>query len=658
VSIPAIPPPPTAEPARERLAVCVSSHPLSERLVRTGATLANRLGADWFVIYVETPDRLRFSASHSERLARVLRLAEDLGARVQSVSGYTVPKAIIQFAEQNRVNKIIIGRPLRPRWLEMLNGSIVEEVIRHSGNADVYVISDESGPVEKGLPQSWRPHGPWVRYLQGALLAGLVTLIGIPVHYLINPTNLAMIYLLVVVAAAFFLGRGPSLLTSLISAIAFDFFFTDPRLSFTIADSEYLLTFFGLLGVSLVISNLAGIVRDQVESSQQREAQTAALYALGRELTISLDLSDVIETVVRHVGQVLGRDVAVLLPGEGGLSPARIEPNIQWSPEELAIARWAFRNAQPAGRGTKISPEAAARYEPLVTSQGVAGVLAVRPATPGQYLSPAQRQMLEAYSSLAGLAIERARLAEQASQAQISSATEKLQTALLSSISHDLRTPLASITGAFSSLYEAEMDNGTGPVIMDHETRLELIETGWEEAERMNRLVGNLLDMTRLEGGALRLSIIDSDIEEVIGAALARMRSRINDHPLQTHIPRRHPMTPMDPVLIEQVLVNLVDNAVKYSPPAAEIRIQVEVCDKELEVAVMDRGRGIPAEDLQRIFDRFYRIHHAESVSGSGLGLSICRGIIEAHNGRIWAENRQGDGTAVFFTLPMEESHG
>ncbi|MBE0695774.1 MAG: DUF4118 domain-containing protein, partial [Anaerolineaceae bacterium] len=308
MTYPAYPPAPESanNQARERLAVCVSSHPLSERLVRTGANLANGLNADWFVIYVETPDRLRFSASHAERLTRVLRLGEDLGARVQSISGHTVPEAIIRFTQQNAINKIIIGRPLRPRWQEMLNGSIVEEVIRHSGKTDVYVISDESGPVEKGLPQSWRPHGPWVRYLQGALLAGLVTLIGIPIHYLINPTNLAMIYLLAVVATALFLGRGPSMLASLLSAVAFDFFFTDPRLSFTIADTEYLLTFFGMLGVSLVISNLAGIVRDQVEASQQRESQTAALYALGRELTVSSDLPSVIETIVRHIGQVLG----------------------------------------------------------------------------------------------------------------------------------------------------------------------------------------------------------------------------------------------------------------------------------------------------------------------------------------------------------------
>lgn len=641
----------------DRLVVCVSSHPMSEHLIRTGAKLAENLHAEWFAIYVETPDRLRFSASHSDRLSVNLQLAENLGARVQSVPGHNVPEAVIQFVKQQGINKIVIGRPNRPRWQDILNGSIVDEIIRKSGAAEVYVINYESGPVKRGIQQTLHLHSSWIRYIQAAIMVGGVTLLGFPIHYLINSTNLAMIYLLVVVAAALFLGRGPSIFTSLLSAVAFDFFFTDPRLSFTIADTQYLLTLIGLLGVSLVISNLAGTVRDQVEASQQREAQTAALYALGRELNISPDLSSVIQTISRHVGQSLSRDVNILIPGGNGLTQAISSPGLDLDAEDYRIALWAFQNSKSAGRGTDLFPNAKARYEPLISSQGVAGVLVVFPASPTQYLSPAQGDLLETYCNLAGLAIERAHLAEQANQAKLLSATEKLQTALLNSISHDLRTPLATITGTFSSLYETESGDENGLVEMDHETKLELIETGWEEAERMNRLVGNLLDMTRLEGGALHPSIVEGDIEEVIGAALARLRNRLNNHPVRTSIPSQHALVPLDPVLVEQVLVNLLDNSIKYSPSGGEIQINVNYSETELEVAVLDRGQEIPKEGLNRVFDRFYRIHRSESVSGTGLGLSICKGIIEAHKGQIWAENREGGGTKMTFTIPKENTN-
>jgi two-component system, OmpR family, sensor histidine kinase KdpD len=648
----------------ERLAVCVSSHPLSERLVRTGASLASSLKAEWFVVYVETPDRLRFSPTHTERLMQTLRLAEKLGAKVQSISGESVPEAVTHFAAQNGISKIIIGRPRRPRWLEILNGSIVDEIIRRSGKVDVYIISDESGPVEKGLPQSWRPHGPYRRYMYGALLAVLVTLFCFPIHFFIDPTNLAMIYLLVVVASALLLGRGPSLLTSILSALAFDYFFTDPRLSFTINDTQYLLTFIALLGVSLVVSNLAGKVRDQVESSQQRESQTAALYELGRELTVSQDLPAVLDTIVSHIGLALAREVVIFLPEQKHIQVSASSHGYQWDPSEIETASWVFQNSLPAGRGTDIFPDSRTHYQPLITSQGPVGVLGVHPQLPGRYLTHQQRQLLEAYSSLAALAIERARLAEQASRAQVLSATEKLQTALLNSISHDLRTPLASITGAFSSLYEAEKgadersDDHTNRLVMSQETKIELIETGWEEAERMNRLVGNLLDMTRLEAGALRITITEGDIEEVIGSALARMRSRLFDHTVHVNIHPEHLLVRMDPMLIEQVLVNLLDNAVKYSNPGTEIEILADLEGDHLAVKVMDCGRGIPEEDLRKIFDRFYRIQRSDNIGGTGLGLSICKGIVEAHNGQIWAENRPCGGVSVVFTLPKELKNG
>ena len=638
-------------PVQERLMVCVSTHPLSERLVRTGCRLARELNASWTVVYVETPDRLRFSQPHSERLARILRLAEELGAQVTGISGRTVPEVLVDYAHSNLVTQIIIGKPLRPRFVELINVSVVDEVIRLSGPVDVYVISDESGPIDKGFPGRWLPHQPWSRYLYAALLVAGVSFINIPIHLLIEPTNLVMIYLLAVIISALYLGRGPSIMASLLSVLAFDFFFVDPRLSFRVVDTQYILTFFGLFGTGLAVSSLAGLVRDQVESSQKREARTATLYNLSRELTISRDLETVLKTVHSHLVQTFDREAVILLPGEHGLEVRAAHSGLALSSTELEAADWAYRHARPAGPGTDTLPQTSMRWQSFQTAQGVVGVLGVRQNEPSRSLSQEQRQLLEAYSSLAGLAIERASLAEQASRNHLLQEAEKLQTALLNSISHDLRTPLASITGVFSSLHEAEVDGVE--VVMDHATRLELIDTGWEESERLNRLVGNLLDMTRLEAGAIRLNLEEGDIEDVIGAALARLRTRLRDHTIHTIIPSGHPLASMDFVLIEQVLVNLLDNAAKYSPLGSEIEIGVEASGQDLSVWVADHGRGVPTEDLARIFEKFYRVQRPDTISGTGLGLSICKGILEAHNGTVRAESRPEGGTRILFSIPL-----
>ncbi len=641
-------------PAAERLLVCVSAHPLAERLVRTARRLATSLNADWFVLYVETPDRLRFSPVHQERLQRTMRLAEDLGAHVVTIAGRSVAESVAAYARENNITKVIVGLPYRPRWQTRLTGSVVDEIIRLSGPVDVYVISDPGGPLPGSKAMPLRAQEQWPRYLQSALLVILATLIGYPIHLVIQPGNLVMLYLLAVVISALFLGRGPSIFASLLSVLAFDFFLTEPRLSLSVADTQYIITFFGLFLVSVVISNLAGQVNDQVNAIRRSQAQTATLYALSRELTNSPDLPAVLHTVLKHVTITFERHAVILLPGEAGLEIRAASPGYEPDSAELQLATWAFLHGQPAGRGTAMLPQASTRYQPLATSLGVIGVLGVKTMEAASYLSPERRQLLEAYSSLAALAIERARLSEQANQTQMLKETEKIQTALLNSISHDLRTPLAAITGIFSSLHEAE--TGQTDVEMDEATRVELISTGWEEAERMNRLVGNLLDMTRLQAGAVRLNLQEVDIEEIIGTALARLKNRLVGFEIRTEIPPEHPLVRADFGLIEQVLVNLLDNAVKYSAKAREIEICVSFTQIEMRASVADRGPGIAPEDISTIFEKFYRSAGRDRVEGTGLGLSICKGVIEAHGGRIWAENRSGGGAVLTFTLPAQPS--
>lgn len=633
--------------ATERLLVCITENPLGERLVRSGRRLADELDAEWFVLHVETPDHLHLSQEQQDRLARVMRLAEELGAQVQTMTASAVVPAILEFARKHNITKIVAGKPLRPRWQELLRGSVVDNLIHASGVIDVYVISGESTLPRTRVWEGWVPHQPWWRYAGAVLLVAAATVLSALLFPSINASNVDLIYLMAVVASATYLGRGPAVLTSILGALSFNFFFTEPYQTFVITDPDYVLTFIGLAVVGIVISQLTAKLREQADAARQREAETAILYALSRDLAVASDLDAIINSIVSNVNQTFGRKVALLLPDEeeqGELKPVATSPDFKLDESETAVAIWAFEHKQPAGRGTDTLPAAQVRYLPLVTARGVIGVMGVGPGTDGGYLAPEQRRLLDAFSSLAAVAIERVQLADAARAAQVVEATEKLQTALLNSISHDLRTPLVSITGALTSLQE----DGA----LDEKAQQALLDNAREEAERLNGIVGNLLDMTRVESGALVVKREPAELQDVIGAALEQLNGRLGNRSVQINVPQELPLVPLDFGLIVQVLVNLIDNAIKYSPPDSPIEIRAEANKQAVEVQVADHGLGIPTQDLERVFDKFYRVQHPHNVSGSGMGLSIGKGIIEAHGGRIWAVNRPGGGTVIHFTLP------
>ncbi len=489
----------------------------------------------------------------------------------------------------------------------------------------------------------------FLRYLQGILLVVLVTLIGLPLRSIIEPGNLVMLFLIAVVLAAVYLGRGPSLLASLLGALAFDVFFVEPHFSLTVYDTQYLLTLFGLLLVSLVITNLAGLVREQMDASHRREAETAALFALGRDVAIAVDLQAVFKAVIHQISQVLSSGVIVLMPSGNRLERCASTPAYAFNAAEQTLADWSFTYNQPAGHGTEQTPASRSRYLPLQTAHGVIGVLGTCPPEGGEFLSPEQLHLLEGFASLAALAIERAQLSEQANQAQVLRATEKLQTALLNSISHDLRTPLASITGVLSSLREVERADNS--LALDAAARSDLVDTAWGEARRLNRLVANLLDMTRMEAGALKIHRELIDVQDLVGTALAQLRDRLENRPVITSIPSDLPMVLADFVLITQVLINLLDNAIKYAAPGSPVEVRAVLHAPNVVITIADRGIGIPEDDLTRVFDKFYRVQRHD-VGGTGLGLPICKGIVEAHGGQIWAENRAGGGAELSFSLP------
>jgi two-component system sensor histidine kinase KdpD len=481
--------------------------------------------------------------------------------------------------------------------------------------------------------------------LLGSLLSSLM-------HRFLAPTNLVMIYLLVVVLAALYLGRGPAVLAAVLSVLLFDFFFVPPYLTLAVSQVEYLFTFLALLIVGLLISDLAARVQEQLDATRRREREKTALYNLSRDLAVSVDLESVAQAVRTNASQTLDREVAVWMPDSNRETGFRLYSpgsNAALAEQEMAVVTWAFEHGQPAGRGTDIQPEASLRCLPLNTARGNVGVLAVRPAETGQYLTPDRLILLEAFASVTAVAIERVHLAEEVGQLKLLETAEKLQSALLNSISHDLRTPLVSITGALTTLQEKDVG-------LDEEARAILIDTAADEAGRLNRLVGNLLDITRLEAGAIRVQRELRDVQDVIGAALRQVGERIDNRPVEIDIPPDLPLVPLDFTLVVHVLVNLIDNALKYSPLRSPIHISTYTSDGSVSIEVADQGIGIPRDDLERVFDKFYRVQRPNSVMGTGLGLSISKGFVEAHGGQIAAMNRSGGGTVVKLSLPLMEA--
>jgi two-component system, OmpR family, sensor histidine kinase KdpD len=646
-------------PTNERLLVAVSPGPLSVRLVRAARRMAQAMRAEWIVVAVETPKTMRLPETARDQLAQTLRLAEQLGAETVMLSGQRASETILSYAHTRNVTKIVVGKPARPRWKEIVFGSTVDELVRRSGEIDVYVITGDPDAAQPAAPRLIERTSSWSAYGWGLVVVAVCTALAALMFPSFAEANLIMTYLLGIVVVASRFGRGPSILASIVSVAAFDFFFVPPRLTFAVSDVQYLITFAVMLAVALVISSMAVRLRQQATSAGQREQRIAALYAMSREFAASRGVKKLLRAAVRNISDTFESQVVILLPNAVG----RLQPwgNVTgWWGEEVGekmvfapdghdqgVAQWVYDHGQLAGLGTDTLSGAKALYLPLIASRGTAGVLGVRPAQPRRFVAPDQLHLLETFASQAALALERAELADEAQRAHIEIAAERMRNSLLSSVSHDLRTPLTVITGAMSSLRE----NGAP---LDLSTRAELIDTAYDEANRLNRLVGNLLDMTRIESGTIQVQKEWQPLEEVVGAALTRLDTQLNEHPLTTALPADLPLVPLDSVLIEQVLVNLLENAIKYTPAGSPIEISASAMPDAVTVAVADRGPGLPPGDEQRVFEKFYRAPLTKDRSGIGLGLTICRAIIAAHNGRIWAENWPGGGAVFRFTLPLD----
>ena len=636
-------------PVAERLLVCVGPSPYAAQLVRAAKRMADRLEAEWIAAYVETPAHARLTPEARDRVVQTLRLAEQLGATTVTASGARMSDEILALARGRNVTKIVVGKPARPLWKRIVLGSIVDALVEGSGEIDVYVISAEredhpAPPVRRRtLATDWRT------YVGAALVVAAATGVAALMSPRFELANLVMVYLLGVLVVATRFGRGPSLIASVLSVAAFDFFFVPPRLTFAVSDTQYLVTFAVMLAAAFVISDLATRIRAQADSAREREQRTAALYAMSRDLGRARAVPEIVGTAARHVAEVFATEVAFLLPAPpDGVLTLQSGPAASFDPDasDRAVARWVFEHRQPAGLGTATLPGARALYLPLVATRGALGALGVRPADAHAFDAPDQLHQLETFANQTALALERAHLAGEAQQAELHMETERLRNSLLSSVSHDLRTPLAAITGAATTLLAEDAR-------VDDRVRRELLESVRDEAERLNRLVHNLLEMTRLESGALELHREWHSMEEVVGAALRRCNRILTGRRRDVRVPPDLPLVEMDDVLIEQVIINLLDNAAKYTPPGSPISVAVTGDPERVTVEVADHGPGLPPGSEERIFEKFYRSGTAPG-RGAGLGLAIAKGIVNAHGGRIWAHHLPEGGAAFFFSLPVK----
>lgn len=638
----------------ERVLVCISPSPHSAKLIRAARRMSTSLHAELVALYVETHASIRLSAADRERLAGHMRLVESLGGEAVILRAEDPATETVRYARKRNATKIVVGKPTHARIRDILRASFLDELVRKSHEIDVYVISGSTKEDRKKDRDDERKR-PRNTSSASAYLAGVATVfvaggLSWTLFGRSELSDVVMVFLLGVTLVSMRFGYGPSLLAAVLSVLAFDFFFVPPYLSFAVSDFRHVLTFGVMFLVAFVVSNLTKRIRDQVDLARERERRTASLFALSRELGLLSQETELLDVAARQIRESFSASVAVLLPEEDGLRIALADPGtITPSDKDMGVCEWVSANAKPAGAGTDTLPSARPLCLPLGRGKGKAGVFALYAASTEAAVtrSPEELLLLQTLMGLLSSALERVELAEETRTTQLRVETEQMRNALLSSVSHDLRTPLAVVTGATSTLLAAPQ--------MDDSTRRELLLTVNEEAQRLNRLVRNLLDMTRLEAGALKVQKTLEPVEEVVGAALDRVSTRLGKREVTTDIPQDLPLAPFDSVLIEQVLINLLENAIKYSPDGTPLAVLARAADAEITVSVVDHGPGIAAEDRLRVFDKFYRVREGEG-GGAGLGLTICRGIVNAHGGRIWVDEPEGGGARFSFTLPLVDA--
>lgn len=633
-------------PAVERLLIGVSPSPFCVRLIRAARRMAESMQAEWFAVYVETPSTSTLPQQAQDRVSENLRLATGLGAQTMKISGINAHEEMLNFAKEHNITKILVGKPIRRRPRELFLGTVVDKLIRDSRDIDVYVLSGEG---EEGKPQIRRRQftSRKKEYAIAFAVVALCTLLNWFMNPFIALTNLVMIYLGAVVFIATFLGRGPAISASVLSVLTFDYLYVPPYYTLAVSDTQYGITLIVMLLISIIISSLTVRLRQTAENARKQERQTAVLYELSRKLAATQNFQEMLATATEHLTSIFDSRVAIFLPNESNnLQIQSGDIAAETEHRKLGVATWVYEHGTIAGMGTDALPGARGIYLPLRTSRKTLGVMRLEPSHPWKVADPDHMRILEAFANQIALGIERENLTRQTQNSKMEIEAERMRNTLLSSVSHDLRIPLTVIEGSASALIE-------GDKTLTKQSKQELAQTIYEESHRLDRQVNNLLEMSRLQSGEVKINKEWHVLEEVVGTALSQLEIQLQTHPVTINIPSDLPMVNMDALLIERVLVNLIENAAKHTPSGTPIEISAQIQKNELVVEVSDRGPGLPADTEELVFEKFFRTSPG-NTRGIGLGLSICRAILQAHGGQIKAANRAGGGATFYFTLPME----
>ncbi len=637
-------------PAGERLLVAIDGSGGSAALVRRARRFAEHLRAPWTALHVETSRDLRADEAQRNRVAEALQLATRLGGVAVTLPGEDAATTILDYAHTHNVTHILITQANQSRWLGLFRSSTAQKLIQNAGGINIHIATAETRQqTQRFTFAPLHPSRDWAAYAKSLGFVAAAGLFAFLLREALGITSVALVFLIGVLASAVRYGLFPSLVAALVSVLAYNFFFLPPLYTFTITDPENVVALVVFALVAVIASNLAARLRAQAISARTRARVTEELYLFSRKLASAASLDDVVWASVYEIALLLKVNVVLLLPKEGRLElVGGYPPEDQLDEADLAAAQWSFEKNHAAGRGADTLPGAKRLFIPMRTGRGAIGVIGIDSDRPGPLLRPDESRLLDSLSDQAALAIERIHLAADIEKARLAEETDRLRQALLTSISHDLRTPLASIIGSATSLVAHGEE-------LDATARMTLLRTIQEEGERLNRFIGNLLDMTRLESGSLRPNADLIDVSDLVGAALQRAQKILKDHKIETDVETGLPMLSLDMVLMEQVLFNLLDNAAKYAPAGSKITLSARREGDKIAITIADEGEGIPPADYEQIFDKFYRVHRGDRQRvGTGLGLAICRGFVEAMNGTITAANRADRSGAIFtLTFPI-----
>jgi len=638
------------------LLTCVGPDRGAERVVRAAARLASQLNADWHAIYVETPSLQRRPVAQRERILATLNLAKELGATTAVIANPSVAESVIAYARKHNLSKVVIGRDASRRLLpwQRSNG---QRLAMLAPDIDLVEIgrlgTDTAAPANHGAaaPGLATPEGSERRrtkrrrYLWATLACVGITVVAAPLAPRFDRANIVALYLLTVVVVAWRFGRGPAALAAVLSVVAFDFFFVPPRFSFAVSDVQYLLTFAVMLAVGLIVGQLTAGLRFQARVASHREERAASLYEIARDLSGAVQIDQVVKISDESIERTFRASAALLLPDEQGKLAAAELGLASPLNVDLGIAQWAFDKGEQAGFGTDTLPGSDVLYIPLRAPERARGVLAVRANNPRMLRIPEQRQLLDTFAALVAIALERVHYVGVAQDALVRMESERLRNSLLAALSHDLRTPLTVLVGLAESLTLAKPPLARAQV--------EIAEAMKDEAHRMSALVGNLLDMARIESGEVKLNLEWQPLEEVVGSALRAARGMLTNHRVEVSLPRDLPLVRLDALLIERVLVNLLENASKYTPAGSRVSLSAEVVGDRMSLSVADDGPGLPPGREEAVFQKFTRGERESATPGVGLGLAICRAIVESHGGRITGQHRHGGGALFTLSLPL-----